>query len=104
MSSCEVDAVAVNVCGGVAETKFTMACNPPVRLGSISTKACSSTARARADRTGWFTLSKFPSQLDIVETFDETSKDQLFFDEGLSPINSPSKCSYITKKWGDCLV
>ena len=39
-----------------------------------------------------------------MKTFDETSKDHLFFDEGLSPVNSPSKCSNTTKKRGDCLV
>ena len=48
MSSCEVDAVHISGCGGVAETIFTVAWDPLLRLESISMKACSSTARARA--------------------------------------------------------
>ena len=48
MSSCEMDAVAISGCGAVAETIFTVASDPLPRLGSISMKACSSTARARA--------------------------------------------------------
>ena len=48
MSSCEVSAVAINSGGGVAETMFTAAWDPLLRLGSISMKAWSSTARAKA--------------------------------------------------------
>ena len=48
MSSCEVDAVAISGCGRVAETILIVASDPLLRLGSISMKACSSTARARA--------------------------------------------------------
>ena len=48
MSSSEVDAVVINGWGGVAETMFTVAWDPPLRLGSISIKAFSSTARAKA--------------------------------------------------------
>ena len=48
MSSCELDAVVINGWGGVAETMFTVAWDPLLRLESISMKACSSTARARA--------------------------------------------------------
>ena len=48
ISSCELDGVAVNGSGGVADLMFTVAWGPLLRLGSISMKACSSTARARA--------------------------------------------------------
>ena len=54
--------------------------------------------------TGWFTFSQFPSELGIVKSFDETGEDHLFFNGRLSSINSPSKCSHITKKRGNCLV
>ena len=54
--------------------------------------------------TGWFTLSKFPSELGIMKSFNETGKNHLLFDERLSPIDSSSKCSNITKKRGECLV
>ena len=48
ISSCELDVVAINGCGVVAATMFTVALNPFFRLGSISMKEFSSTARARA--------------------------------------------------------
>ena len=39
-----------------------------------------------------------------MKTFVETGENHLFFDERLSLINSPSKCSHIAKKCGMCLV
>ena len=48
ISTGELDAVAINGCGRLTDTMFIVAWNPPLRLGFISMKAWSSTARARA--------------------------------------------------------